>query len=101
MEPANGYEVTIGTYKTRGKRFLTLVQALEYAVNQAAHEDRLTPSMVWENSEVVVAVVTSDVNGLTCHRLKWEGHIDDDEKEVWNLIGASPGFNRQPRKRKA
>lgn len=89
------YEVT---YAQHGKRFCTLVEGLRFAVDTAKVISSLMPPLVWDEAGVVVAVVTDDANGLTCHRLVPEQHVEDDDKVAWNLIGGSPGFNRQPGK---
>jgi hypothetical protein len=82
------YEVTYGP--RLGKSYRTLVEALRFAVTVAKGLPSGICPIVWEDSAIVVAVVIDDANGLTCHRLKDAAWVDDEEAEVWNLIGAVP-----------
>ena len=92
------YEVTIATHKTRAKKGDSLADALSYAKRQAREESHLTPPMVWDvQSQLIIAIVTDDANGLTLRRLVPESWVTDKEKLVWNAADSSPEFNRQPR----
>ena len=64
---ATGYEVTWGPKS--GKKVRDIETAIQLAKEKVVSMEGAASALVWEDSLVVIALVTDDANGLTIHRL--------------------------------
>lgn len=87
------YRTSVGRYKYNAD---TLVEALRYGIAEARKGfPRGGCATVWDmEKNTVIAIVTDDADGITCHRLRPRMNIDIIEAGDWDKISKDISVSR-------
>jgi hypothetical protein len=83
-------------YKTTGRVYASLYEALGQAIKTLKRSRSGRNCFeVWNtHNDTIIAIVTDDADGITCHRLRPQMNVDQLEAADWDKIAQEVSVSR-------